>query len=56
MKLRNKDKSRTVFRTRYSHYESLARLFRFINATATFKEIMNRVFKQCLDEFVVMLI
>ncbi|KAA3483287.1 RNA-directed DNA polymerase-like protein [Gossypium australe] len=44
-----------MFRTRYGHYEFLVKPFGLTNASATFMDLMNRIFQPCLDQFVVVL-
>ena len=47
---------KTAFRTRYGHYELLVMSFDLTNEPATFMSLMNRVFKQFLDSFVIVFI
>ena len=44
------------FRTKYGHYEFVVMLFGLTNAPATFMYLMNRVFKQYLDLFIIVFI
>ena len=47
---------KTAFRTRYSHYEFLVMSFGLTNAPAVFMDLINRIFRQYLDRFVVVFI
>lgn len=56
MRVRDEDVPKTVFRTRYGHFEFVAIPFGLTNALAVFMDLMNRVFKSYLDRFVIVFI
>lgn len=51
-----KDIEKTAFRTRYGHYEFLVLSFGLTNAPATFMRLMNDLFHDYLDIFVIVYI
>ncbi|MBE1615960.1 RNA-directed DNA polymerase, partial [Flavobacterium sp. SaA2.13] len=56
MRIRPSDIPKTAFTTRYGLYEFLVMSFGFINAPAYFMYLMNSVFMDYLDKFVVVFI
>ena len=56
MKIREKDIPKTAFTTRYGLYEYTVMSFGLTNAPAYFMSMMNKVFMEYLDKFVVVFI
>ena len=50
--IKPEDTHKTAFRTRYGHYEFLVLPFGLCNAPATFQRMMNDIFRDHLDRFV----
>jgi hypothetical protein len=53
VRIKDEDISKTAFRTRYGHYEFRVVSFGFSNAPDVFMCLMNGVFKDYLDKFVI---
>nr|GEV58971.1 hypothetical protein [Tanacetum cinerariifolium] len=56
LRVRDGEIPKTVFRTRYSHYEFQEMPFRLTNAPAVFMDLMNHVCKPYLDKFMIVFI
>ena len=56
LKIKAEDIPKTAFRTRYGHYEFLLLPFGPTNTPVVFMDMMNKVFKFYLDQFVVVFI
>ena len=53
IKIRNEDIPKTDFTTRYGLYEYTVTCFGLTNAPATFSRLMNSIFMEYLDKFIV---
>jgi hypothetical protein len=56
LRIRESDIPKITFHTRYGLYEYIMLSFRLMNAPAYFMYLMNKVFMQYLDKFVVVFI
>ncbi|KAL4348383.1 hypothetical protein GQ457_17G008250 [Hibiscus cannabinus] len=56
LKVREQNVLKTTFHTRYGHYKFLVMPFGLTNAPTAFMDLMNRVFHEYLDQFVVVFI
>ena len=56
LRVREDDVPKTVFRTRYGHYEFLVMSFRLTNAQTTFMDLMNWGFQTYFDRFIIVFI
>ncbi|KAL0546071.1 hypothetical protein IC582_015976 [Cucumis melo] len=56
LRIKDEDVPKTAFRSRYGHYKFIVMSFGLTNAPAIFMDLMNRVFREFLDTFVIVFI
>ncbi|KAL0540150.1 hypothetical protein IC582_024380 [Cucumis melo] len=56
LRIKDGDVPKTAFRSRYGYYEFIVMSFGLTNAPAVFMDLMNRVFREFLDTFVIVFI
>ncbi len=52
LRIRSDDEWKTAFRTHYDHFEYTVMPFGLTNALAVFQHLMNDIFREYMDEFV----
>ncbi|KAL0551597.1 hypothetical protein IC582_010686 [Cucumis melo] len=53
LRIKDGDVPKTAFRSRYGHYEFIVMSFGLTNASTVFMDLMNKVFREFLDTFVI---
>ncbi|TYK01903.1 putative gag-pol polyprotein [Cucumis melo var. makuwa] len=56
LRIKDGDVPKIAFRSRYGHYEFIVMSFGLTNAPTVFMDLMNRVFREFLDTFVIVFI
>ena len=56
LRVRETDIPKTVFRTRYGHFEVTVMPFGLMNELAAFMDLMHRIFQPYLDQFVIVFV
>ncbi|TYK09692.1 pol protein [Cucumis melo var. makuwa] len=56
LRISDSDIPKTIFRSRYGHYEFIVMSFGLINSPTVFMDLMNKMFKNFLDTFIIVFI
>ncbi|KAL0537355.1 hypothetical protein IC582_026333 [Cucumis melo] len=56
LRIKDSDVLKKTFRSRYGHYEFIVMSFGLTNAPTVFMDLMNRVFREFLDTFLIVFI
>ncbi|KAA0065613.1 pol protein [Cucumis melo var. makuwa] len=56
LRIKDRDVPKTTFRSRYGHYEFIVMSFGLMNAPAVFMDLMNKVFREFLNTFLIVFI
>nr|GEX02281.1 retrotransposon protein, putative, Ty3-gypsy subclass [Tanacetum cinerariifolium] len=56
LRVKEQDIPKTAFRNRYGHYEFLVMSFGLTNASVVFMDLINRIFYEYLDKFIIVFI
>ena len=56
LRVRETDIPKTMFRTRYGHFEFTVMPFRLTNVSSAFMDLMHKVFQPYLDQFVMVFV
>jgi len=54
LRIKNLDTHKMTFKTKYGHYEFVVLSFGLTNASTTFKNLINNIFHEYLDKFILL--